>query len=461
MRRRLTWGGLVLVLVLPAGLSAVTDAPPTDAVASSRLAASARAVPAKTLRVKVVQPPNGRARVLVNGPRGFRKVVRRSVALTGLRPGTYRVSARAAESRKWIAKPVISKTRVRVTGTRGASVRVSYAKVVSKIVVSVSAGGSHTCAVRDDGSAWCWGYSDAGALGDGTTATALAPVRVRGADDWATVSAAINTTCGVRRGGTGWCWGFQALSGDSSSTPVPVEPSNDWKSLSTGAFYLTCGLRRDATAWCGWMGEPRVPVDSFTNWTSVYAGAHNACGTRTDGSAWCWGANDRGNLGDGTTEPRATPVRVVADNPWLSVSVSQQEYQSCGVQSGGSAWCWGGNPYGLGVEGATYSLTPARVGPPTGWTDVSLGGYHACGLRADGSIWCWGSNHHGELGDGTRTHASVPVRVQSTATFVSVSAGGVHTCAIDSTGTAWCWGLGGLLGHGKHRGSAVPVRVAS
>ncbi len=98
--------------------------------------------------------------------------------------------------------------------------------VNKKDVVSVSLGSSSACAVRKDGTVWCWGWNNDGQLGDGTNVNRPFPVQVKGLSDVVMVAAGDDDTCAVLQNGTAWCWGqnnFGQL-GDGTTTEslVPV-----------------------------------------------------------------------------------------------------------------------------------------------------------------------------------------------------------------------------------------------
>ncbi len=195
---------------------------------------------------------------------------------------------------------------------------------------------------------------------------------------------------------------------------------------------------------------------------SVSAGGQTSCETRSDGTAWCWGRNNFGQLGDGTTTTRSSPVRVGTATDWVSVTTSGSS--ACATREDGSLWCWGLNNFGqLGIGRTAPKVRPVRVGDVRSWTSVSNGWFHTCATRSNGTLWCWGLNNRGQVGDGTTTLRGHPTQVGTARTWASVTAGGFHTCATRTDGTAWCWGQNvfGQLGNTDVDPRTSPVRVGT
>ena len=247
-----------------------------------------------------------------------------------------------------------------------------------RVWASTSAGSSHTCGVRVEGSLWCWGYNEFGQLGIGDDRGPghTAPIRVGTDHDWVKVSAAGHHTCAVRTDGSLWCWG-----------------SNGGGELGVGDTI--------------WRFVP-TRVGAENDWVDVFSGPGYTCGLRSVRVLWCWGYNGDGRLGLGDTETRLIPTQVDTDHDWVGLSVGGN---TCGVDADRSLWCWGSNEFGqLGVGDTTDRLVPTRVGTENDW-DKIFAGEATCGVRTDRSLWCWGHNNSGHLGLGDEVDRLVPSQV--------------------------------------------------
>src|SRR5450759_2627503 len=207
---------------------------------------------------------------------------------------------------------------------------------------------------------------------------------------------------------------------------------------------------------------PRVAAASGA--TAVVAGARRTCAVTNGGALWCWGWNVYGGLGDGTTTDRLTPV-MVSGLTSGGVAAAAGPYHTCAVTSGGALLCWGGNQYGqLGDGTTTNRLTPVPVsGLTSGVVAVTAGYYHTCALTSGGAVQCLGANYSGRLGDGTTTNRLTPVAVSGlTSGVVATAAGAHHTCAVTSGGAVQCWGNNpnGQLGDGTTTNRSVPGPVS-
>jgi len=212
------------------------------------------------------------------------------------------------------------------------------------------------------------------------------------------------------------------------------------------------------------------PAANYLHLREIAAGANAgySCGLASGGQAYCWGLNGFGQLGDNTVTQRRSPVAVHQPAGVRFASLSAGSSHTCGLTSAGQAYCWGYDGQGqVGDDGSGVNrLTPVAVQQPAGVTfaSVHVGDAHGCGLTAGGQAYCWGRNNDGEVGDGTSgTSRLRPVAVQQPAgvTFASLSAGGSHNCGLTSAGQAYCWGRNdsGQLGDSTRRQRNAPVAV--
>ena len=219
-------------------------------------------------------------------------------------------------------------------------------------ILAVAAGEDHGLALDEHGSVWAWGGNEQGQLGDGTRiGRADRPKRVRGLPRVRDISAGWETSQALDEEGVVWVWGRRLVDpADDATLPTPLP------------------------------GLPAIrDIDA--------RGMHLALAT--DGSLWTWGANEYGQLGDGTTVDRDVPARV--------------------------------------------------AGIPT-VVAADAGSFHALALAADGSVWAWGFNGFGELGDGTSLDRSTPVRVRDLADVEAIAAGTFVSLAVERGGALRAWG---------------------
>jgi alpha-tubulin suppressor-like RCC1 family protein len=186
---------------------------------------------------------------------------------------------------------------------------------------SVSVGAAHSCAIRGDGTLWCWGRNNDGELGLGSARVAQRqPVRVGSANDWTSVSAGQQHTCGIRRGGLLFCWG-----GNGSSQ---------------------VGVGREAPDGVVLVIDQPLEVELTGGWGSVVAGGFHTCARKDRApDLMCWGRASSGQLGTGSTgELVETPTRV-------STSVSLRRFalgnlHTCAFDAERQLYCWGDNVQG-------------------------------------------------------------------------------------------------------------------
>ncbi len=317
-------------------------------------------------------------------------------------------------------------------GTAGTGVRSPRPMVTGSWSV-IDGGSDHTCGLTTDQEARCWGWDVYGQLGDGGSATDRATPTAVAVDPevrWTSISAGELHSCGVTTTGLGSCWG-----------------RDDWGQLGDG------GATTDSS----------VPVPVATpdgvSWASVSAGSRHTCAVTTTGLGYCWGWDEDGQLGDGTAtaEPVTAPVPVVAPDGVAWASLSAGRLHTCGITTTGLGYCWGADGRGqLGNGGGVASsASPSPIAGGHDWISLSAGIDHTCGVTSEGIAYCWGSDDEGAIGNAsaTQTDRQEPTRIGGPAAlrWSAVSVSRQLSCALTTAGAAWCWGLGaaGQVGDGN------------
>ena len=356
---------------------------------------------------------------------------------------------------------------------------------LSSGVRSISAGKEHTCALTTEGIVKCWGYNDIGQLGNGITGNNTTPVDTVGLNSGVTaILTGGNHACALTTVGGVTCWGLNNFGqlGDATyenkNTPVDVSGLSSGITAFTAGWGHTCVLMTIGSAKCwgdnrsGQLGDATnqiktTPTDINSLGsavTKIDAGGEHTCALTNASGVKCWGNNRSGQLGDGTTVSKNTPVDVSALTSEVT-AISVGANHTCAVTTAGIVKCWGENRSGQLGDGSTDSkTTPVNVsGLNSTVKAISAGQDHTCALTTQGGVKCWGNNFVGQLGDGTEFDRKTPVDVSGLPSGVTaLSAGYNHTCAMTTTGGVKCWGanLHGQLGDGSTVKKKTPVDVS-
>src|ERR1051326_3380139 len=182
----------------------------------------------------------------------------------------------------------------------------------------------------------------------------------------------------------------------------------------------------------------------------ISVGDFHTCALTTSGGIKCWGTNNRGQLGDGTSTDRTTPVDVIGLTSPVGQITAGVEH-TCALTTSGAVKCWGYNFYGqLGVSDNTDRSTPVDVKDfsgvnLSGVAQIRAGGNHTCAVTTAGGAKCWGLNQFGAVGDGSTTNRNTAYDVKDSSGVnlsgvVQIGPGQSHTCGLTTNGGDQCWG---------------------
>jgi len=309
---------------------------------------------------------------------------------------------------------------------------------------TIATSGAHSLVVREDGTLWAWGANDAGQLGDGTTEARVTPVQIGSGYQFVAATqlwfggVCTAFTMAVKSDGSLWTWGASPLLAVAALEPVAVGSGfasvsahgagpafactgGPWCGFSCGTSswgqFRVVAVRLDGTLW-EW-GHASSWAQVGTGFVSASAGPANAVALKADGTLWAWGRNDRGLVGDGTSENRETPVQVGEGY----VAASAGHYETVALKTDGTLWA-------SGVLGCAPQFEPVRM--DSGIVAISQGSSARFAVTVDGTL-----QEFGFLPDGTRWVREVGLPGE--ARFVEVATGDGVALLVKSDGTVWEW----------------------
>jgi alpha-tubulin suppressor-like RCC1 family protein len=243
-------------------------------------------------------------------------------------------------------------------------------------------GGTHTLALKTDGSLWAWGSNGKGQLGLGDSIERHAPVRVGSASDWASAAAGGQCSFAVKTGGELYAWGKNASGelglGDTGlepNQPTRVGTASDWKQVSAADDAGQVGATQTATNF--------------------------VVAVKTDGTLWSWGDGDAWCLGlpNGQIFDHVSPTQVGSDADWESVTCGDEISAGhvLALKADHSLWAWGKNAAGaLGTGDYRWRFEPVQVGAGLDWASTACSDA-SYALKQDGTLWSWGPDNEMQL----------------------------------------------------------------
>ena len=371
------------------------------------------------------------------------------------------------------------------------------AKVLQN-ATAISAGLNSACALLSDSTVACWGSNSNGQLGNASLVDSSSPVSVTSITGATQVSVGSKFACTIVAVNAVYCWGKNdqgqlgiatkidssirvpsklklavylsagaahlcALDTAGNINCVGSDEHGEWGSVASSAVALkanatqvsaisagtdeTCAIKSpNGSLAC--FGSFNANLDQVNDVSQVDVGDESACYVRTDHTVWCFGANNGGELGDGTITDRPAPVQVAGLANITQVAVGYRH--ACAVSADGLAYCWGSNTKGqLGTADTKDYRTPQAVVGLVNVAGITAGHWHTCAWLNDGSDYCFGDNSKSQVGSNNLKSVN------------SMSLSDYGTCALKSDKSVTCWGLNTDLQSPSNTGVTNAVAIYS
>ncbi|SFD32563.1 dockerin type I domain-containing protein [Ruminococcus albus] len=327
--------------------------------------------------------------------------------------------------------------------------------IEGKKVVQVAFGTDHSACITEDGCLYTLGNNESGQLGDGTTENKYKPVKIM--NNVSQVSLGTNYSACITKEGNLYTWGWnyhgQLGDGTDENRITPVKIMDNVVQVCLGNQYSACitkygSLYMWGMNYYGQLGDGSIedkfsPIKIMDNAKKVIIAPGHFCGCTTaclstDDSLYIWGANYSGQVGDGTTEHKNKPIKIMNNVSQISLGTS---HSAC-ISKDGNLYTWGNNMYGEIGDGTYDSkLVPKKIMDNV--VQVCLGESQSACITKDGALYTWGYNYDGILGYGSKQEnedKNIPVKVMDNVEKIILHVR--HSACITKDRTLYEWGHG-------------------
>lgn len=345
-----------------------------------------------------------------------------------------------------------------------------YSVPLSGGAQAITAGGAHTCALAADGRVMCWGIEYDKNLCDSMALFRGFPTVVKNLSGVAALDAGAGHTCALTSAGSVICWGENHYGQAGNTTFAHRSDPVQVSSLSVGVRAIaaggrhSCALKQNGEVVCwgrGWGATPTAISGMPRDTRAIDAGYEHSCALAADGSVRCWGSNSSGQLGNGTfTSSNEAPVVVNGLSGARAIATGGEH--TCAITATGGVACWGKNEKGqLGDGTTTNRATPVAVHSlAEGVVALAAGFDYTCALTVNNQVKCWGAGFSNRSSAASIDSTGTPVTIDGlNGQVVAIAAGNGHSCALLANGSTACWGsnYAGQLGLGDYPSRGVPV----
>lgn len=296
----------------------------------------------------------------------------------------------------------------------------------------IACGATHSMAVTENLELLAWGGNNHGQVGDGSKQ--LDPQR---------------------------CQKFPVTIFKNNICACAAGKAHSLAVTSAGEVYAW-GNNEDCLLGTGWESKQVVPKRirledphdplKHCHVKAVSAGVKHSLALTDAGEVFAWGANEYGQLGDGTRAARRSPVKIIGGNV---TAIASGWYHNLAITDTGDVWTWGFTSQDPS-SGAQKILAPTLV-INGGIQAVAAGATHSLALTESGEVLAWGGNDYGQLGDGTMSRRITPVTVALNCT--QITAGSYHSIALDANTNVLQWGFMVDPAHGVWKSQTTPSSV--